>query len=419
MPMKILFAFENPLPSPAADAEVFVTTAKHLALLTTESWFHLPATDGVSCAKLSNEIGMPVIRAFAPVRPAVLRHLCCGLTLVFRRQFRQADLIYTRNLWVAWLSLLFRQRVVFDHYRPWPEQIPPLQRWIHRLMANPRFLIHICHSDYTLGVYQRLGVSADKLCCIRNGFDPGRLRDRIPLDQAKRQVGIDPQATTVVYTGRVNHKKGLDLAIAAAAKLPQVQFVLVGSRGEGPIEALAAKVTNVHLVEWQAPEALAPYLFAADMLLIPPSSKPLTQFGSTVLPLKVYLYMASGRPIIAGNTADVSEVLSHQRNAWLCQPDSVEALVAGISRLQADPQYAAGLAAASQADSEHYTWQARAERIANTISGRLNAAPVETEYWGRTQFQTWRRQSWRWLRHLLRRGSWVMPPATEPADRHS
>lgn len=417
--MKILFAFENPLPSPAADAEVFVTTAKHLAALTTESWFHLPATDGANCAKLSNEIGMPVIRAFAPVRPAIFRHMFCGLTLVFRRQFRQADLVYTRNLWVAWLSLLFRQRVVFDHYRPWPEQIPPLQRWIHRLMAHPRFLIHICHSDYTLDVYRRLGVPADKLCCIRNGFDPGRLPDRIPLGEAKRQVGIDPQATTVIYTGRVNHKKGLDLAIAAAVKLPQVQFVLVGSRGEGPIEALAAKVPNVRFVGWQAPEALAPYLFAADMLLIPPSSKPLTQFGSTVLPLKVYLYMASGRPIIAGNTADVSEVLAHERNAWLCQPDSVEALVAGIDRLQADPRYAAGLATVSQADSQHYTWQARAERITNVVSERLNAAPVVAEHWGRIQFQTWRRQSWRWLRHLLRRRSWVMPPATEPADRHS
>lgn len=414
--MKVLFAFENPLPSREADAEVFVTTARHLAQLAEQSWFHVPVVDEANREYVNKAINMPVIPAQAPLEPSALRHFRCGRSLVNAPEFEMADLVYTRNLWIAWMAVQHGQRVVFDHYRPWPQQIPPLQRRIYRLMAHPNFLLHICHSDYTLGVYRDLGLPAEKLCCIHNGFDPGRLQQRMSPTEAKRQVGFDSQVTTVVYTGRVNHKKGLDLVLEAAARLPDVQFVLVGSRGPGPIETLAEKIPNVQIVEWQPPEALAPYLLAADMLLIPPSSKPLTRFGSTVLPLKVYLYLAAGRPVIAGDTADVREVLVHDRNAWLCTPDRVESLVEGITSLRAGPQRAERLAVAARSDSEKYTWQARAERIADVVSERLNAAPIVSEHWGQAQFSAWRRQSWRWFGHLLRHRSWVMPPATEPRD---
>src|SRR5580698_5304558 len=102
--MKILFTFENPLPSTEADAEVFVTTAKYLAPLGSQSWLYVPMPDAASCAAMSTVAGMPVIPAWAPARPAVLRHFCSGLSMVFRKEFRQADLVYTRNLWVAWLA---------------------------------------------------------------------------------------------------------------------------------------------------------------------------------------------------------------------------------------------------------------------------------------------------------------------------
>ncbi len=79
---------------------------------------------------------------------------------------------------------------------------------------------------------------------------------------------------------------------------------------------------------WQQPDELARYIFAADVLLIPPSVKPLAEFGSTVIPLKLYLYMGSGRPILAGDTPDVREILEDGRNALLSRPDCLDDLVA-------------------------------------------------------------------------------------------
>lgn len=411
--MKILFAFENPLPSAEADAEVFVTTARHLSALATKAWMHVPLPAPREAAKPVALAGIAAVRAWAPLRPAALRHLCCGLTIGLRREFREADFVYTRNLWIALASIVFGQRVVFDHYRPWPDQIPPLQYLIYRLLCSRRFLVNICHSNYTAGVYAALGVPAAKLVCVHNGYEPQRFETPLAVAEAKQQLGLDPAAKTVVYTGRINHKKGLDIALAAARLRPTIQFVLVGSYGEGPIERLAKTLPNVRVVPWQPAEAIARYIHAADVLLIPPSAKPLTQFGSTVLPLKLFLYMAAGRPIIAGQTADVRELLRDGENALLCPPDDPQALARSLDAVLDDAALGARLAATALAESRGYTWNARAARLAEVIAARLEAEPARGG-WGPAQTRTWLRQSRRWLQHLVRHRSWVLPPEAAP-----
>lgn len=408
--MRVLFTFENPLPSAEADAEVFVSTARHLAGRLSRSWLHVPAAGEAGCRAAAELAGMPAVRARAPLSPAPLRHLACGLTLFLRREFGAADLVYTRNLWVASQALLAGQRVAFDHYRPWPAQVPPLRPWIYRLMSHPRFLANISHSELTRARYLEIGVPREKLYCVRNGFDPRRVGGPMTAVAAKRRLGIDGASKTVVYTGRVNHKKGLELVIEAARRLPDHLFLLVGSQGAGPIEAAARAVANVRLVPWQPPEALGVYLLAADVLLIPPSLRPLSEFGSTVIPLKLYLYMGSGRPILAGDTADLREVLEHGRNALLCRPDCVESLVDGITTLTGNTGLAQRLAGAALTQSRGLTWEERARKIAAILEARLDTAETERGGWTREQSRAWLRQSSRWAIHLLRRHSWLLPP---------
>ncbi|MBB2158690.1 glycosyltransferase [Gluconacetobacter sacchari] len=407
---EILFAFENPLPSAEADAEVFVTTARYLARLAPRARLHVPMRGRAACAALARATGLTVVRAWAPLAPAVLRHLMCGLTIVCRGAFRRADLVYTRNLWIAWMSIRCGQRVVFDHYRPWPDQIPPLCGWLHRLMNHPRFILNICHSDYTLRKYLELGVPAAKLRCIHNGFEPGRLDTTPPSDAARQALSIPLATRTIVYTGRINQKKGLEVVIEAARLLPDRLFILVGSYGDGPIETMARPLPNVRIVPFQPPDTLGQYVAAADVLLIPPSLQPLTRFGSTVLPLKLFFYMASGRPILAGDTPDVREILHHEVNACLCQPDSPQALAVALRRLTDDPALSARLAEAALAESRTLTWEARAGRIMTAITERLAAPPDPAEPWQASHRRLYRRQSWRWLKHLLRTRSPILPP---------
>ena len=408
--MRIFFAFENPLPSIEADAEVFTATARYLAPSASGSWLHAPTLNIVDRDAMAGWLGMPLIRCLVPIRPAALRHFCCGLAMLLRKEFWRADLVYTRNLWIAWLAVLLRRRVVFDHYRPWPDQVPPLQWPIYRLFCNRHFLVNICHSEYTRRKYLCLGIPSEKLRCVRNGFEPERLRIPVPIEDAKRAIGVAVDKKTIVYTGRINHKKGLNLMIEAARRLPDHLFIMVGSYGEGPVETQARGLANIRIVQWQTHQALSRYIFAADVLLIPPSSHPLAEFGSTVLPLKLFLYMASGRPILAGNTADVREALKDQENALLCRPDCADALAAGIERLLSDTALATRLAAKALVDSKGLTWAARAQKIAAIIEARLGSERAERGSWDGARSLAWMRQSRNWLIHLVRQRSWVLPP---------
>src|SRR5262249_43065578 len=77
------------------------------------------------------------------------------------------------------------------------------------------------------------------------------------------------------------------------------RFILVGSEGDGPVEAAAHQIPNVSLVPWQPFGQLPPWLYAADVLLIPPSLDPLRRHGNTVLPIKLFLYLGAGRALLA------------------------------------------------------------------------------------------------------------------------
>ncbi len=408
--MRVLFAFENPLPNAEADAEVFATTAKYLAPHTEGAWLHAPVAETSTPEAVSKMVGIPLVRAWAPLTPAALRHFCCGLTIPLRTAFRRADFIYTRNLWVSWLSILCGQHVVFDHYRPWPDQIPPLQHWLYKLFTHERFIGSICHSEYTRQKYIELGVPASKLRCVHNGFEPSRFAAPIPLEDAKRQIGVPPEAKTIVYTGRINHKKGLDLVLEAAKQLPELTFILVGSYGEGPIERAAAALPNVRIVPWQTEDTLGRYIFAADVLLVPPSLQPLAKFGSTVLPLKLFFYIGSGRPILAGNTPDVAEVLRDDETALLVPPDSLPDLVAGLKRLTTDTALAERLAHGAREHSRNYTWEARAKKIADIITHWRQSPPHGPGHWGKAQTRNWLTQSRRWFVHFARTRSFILPP---------
>jgi glycosyltransferase involved in cell wall biosynthesis len=89
--------------------------------------------------------------------------------------------------------------------------------------------------------------------------------------------------------------------------------------------------------------------------------------------LKLFEYMAAGRPIVASDLPAIREVLHHEVDALLVAPDDPVALAAGIERLLADPVLARRLAAASLAAVPNYSWDRRAERLESLFDGIRSA----------------------------------------------
>ncbi len=130
----------------------------------------------------------------------------------------------------------------------------------------------------------------------------------------------------------------------------------------------------MRVVPWQKFKDLAPWLFAADVLLVPPSLEPLRRHGTTVLPIKLILYLAAGRAILAPAAPDTAELLTAGVNAALVPPGDVAATIRTLRTLAADPALAALLAAGALGTAQGLSWDARAERIERFLLARLAAA---------------------------------------------
>jgi len=90
-----------------------------------------------------------------------------------------------------------------------------------------------------------------------------------------------------------------------------------------------------------------------------------------VLPLKLYAYLAAGRPILAPTAPDTAELLEHGSTGWLVPPDNSDAAVEGLDRLLGDSALADRLVANALRLSEGLTWDRRGEKIEHFLRERL------------------------------------------------
>jgi glycosyltransferase involved in cell wall biosynthesis len=144
-----------------------------------------------------------------------------------------------------------------------------------------------------------------------------------------RKLGLDGQRT-VVYAGNFSPYQGLDLILNAAVlvkkKLPEVTFVLVGGT-ENEINTLNKLIKRLNLVNTvvlygrQPRERIPDYLALADVLIL---ARPA---GKNV-PLKLFDYLKSGKPIVATSIPAHTAVLSN-KTAILVAPEA-EPLANGI-----------------------------------------------------------------------------------------
>jgi glycosyltransferase involved in cell wall biosynthesis len=277
------------------------------------------------------------------------------------------DIVHTRSRGVLILSILKRQPVIFETYRNLQKTAPVFSRLLRLLSRSKFFLGAICHSSLSAQSLQAIGVAKEKTVVIYNGFDPSLLKPELSQKKARTMLNLPIEQKTVVYAGNVQRTKGISVLLDLAKSLSDVQFLIVGGK-EQHLKAIRKeiaerKIGNVVLAGWKNQIELAPHLYAADVLIIPPTAGPLEKFGRTVLPMKTFLFLGVGRAIIAPSTPDLCEILTDNIDALLPQPDNLKAAETAICRVLDNPELARCLGQAARKKSRDFSWRKRAEKI--------------------------------------------------------
>ena len=201
-----------------------------------------------------------------------------------------------------------------------------------------------------------------RVLCVPDAFEPALFKP-IPQAAARAQLNLAPGAIAL-YAG-LTFRDGVPLLAQAAALLPAGSRVVVvggSAQDRGRLRSLAP-ADKLELLPPVPVEQVPAFLAAADVLVLPYARSRFTeQFSS---PLKLFEYLAMGRPIIATRVGSVTEVLS-SREALLVQP-TPRAIAQGITMLLRDQRKARALARAAKRKSSRYTYAARARAIAQLI----------------------------------------------------
>lgn len=196
-------------------------------------------------------------------------------------------------------------------------------------------------------------------------------------ERLRRRLAIPPGVPVVLYGGTFEGYQGLTELIQAIplvrAQVPHTTFVLVGAENgsASAVRNQAAALLRtgaLRIIDRQPRHEIPSYLSLADVLVSPRS------YGGN-LPLKVFDYLAAGRPIVATDIPTHRTVLDEER-AVLVAPHTI-ALAGGIVGLLRDPERAAQMGRAGRRYAEeHLGWSGFVEALGELYDDVHRHAPA-------------------------------------------
>jgi glycosyltransferase involved in cell wall biosynthesis len=237
---------------------------------------------------------------------------------------------------------------------------PEKHLWFYRLLFR-RALHVLATNEWKKGaLVARLGLSPERISVIPNAVDIKEFALDTSKENACRTLGLNPSKRYAVYTGHLYGWKGVDTLARAAILLPKEWEVLfVGGRVGDIAEFRTTHAGNarIRLIGQRPHKEIPLWQRAADVLVLPNTAKKEISLHYTS-PMKLFEYMASGRPIVASDIPSITEHLTADRGV-LVRPDDEQALSAGIleatlaeavTRTRHAQEYVSGLSWALRAD---------------------------------------------------------------------
>ena len=212
------------------------------------------------------------------------------------------------------------------------------------------------------------GVPDSRLTVIENAANTRLFR---PLDklESRRQLEIDWESQWIGFVGGLLQWHGVDTVLRALPHVngaPPVKLLVVG---DGPcraeLEALAISLDLADRVRFvgQVPyEDVARYISACDICVGPFTRERNERIGGS--PMKVYEYVACGRPVVISRLAGVGDWVERERLGLLAEPDSPHEFAEKMTQVLNDAAWLEAMKTRGpEAVAREHEWRGVARKI--------------------------------------------------------
>ena len=187
--------------------------------------------------------------------------------------------------------------------------------------------------------------------------------------QARRALGIDPEAALLLFAGRLQALKGVELALETLIEMRRrghrAQLAIVGGPsgddGRATVRALhervreAGVIAQVSFVAPQAHQLLSSWMRAADVTLVPSRAE---SFGLVALESS-----ACGTPVVASAVGGLTTLVEPGVNGFVMRARDPREWADAVERTL-DPDLATALSTGAVLLARRYTWRSAAESLA-------------------------------------------------------
>lgn len=212
------------------------------------------------------------------------------------------------------------------------------------------------------------GIPPEFMHVIPNGADPDRFRPDIPCDDVKRKYDLYDH-TVLGFVGSFIYWHGIENLTNIIDKTLNVykeaKFLMVGEGG--PMKPVLEKFIadnklqdRAILTGFVSHEDIPKYIAAMDIVLAPYPQLDFFYYS----PVKIYEYMACGKPVVTTRIGQIAEIIEHRQNGFLTEPDNIENIEVIIHELMREPELREKTGSAARRDVlEKFTWKKRGEKL--------------------------------------------------------
>lgn len=278
------------------------------------------------------------------------------------RSRRATDLVFFCNDFNLLVLLAFWKSFLKGRYRICSDWHLMTETWKDTYVARASDQLITTSARLKRCVIERTRVEPEKIAVIYGGVDPEPFKG--PLLIGRDELGL-PSGFLVGYVGMfktMGREKGLKTMMDALALLsPEIRMIFVGGSPEEITEYSAYATTQgvadrCTFLERQTYERVVAYERNMDALVIPYPDEP--HFRDYGFPMKVYEYLATGKPIIYSNLEIMNEVLA-EKGVSFCPGDTRD-----LARAIVETRSALTLNTAEANSYGHlYSWDKKANEI--------------------------------------------------------
>jgi glycosyltransferase involved in cell wall biosynthesis len=206
-----------------------------------------------------------------------------------------------------------------------------------------RYVLHaLRRADLVIGASRGItrvlvdgGVKPERTITVPNGISTDLLETIVQSTSGK----VENRRPVVAYAGVIGYNQDLGVLLDAARMLPDVDFVLAGDGPELPVlkkKSGELALDNVSFSGYLNREKLLELYRRSDVLIAHVRSSP--TIDATMIPIKLFEYMAAGKPVIYAGKGAAAELLREIGCAVTVTPEDPEAISTAIAELLEDPE---------------------------------------------------------------------------------